>query len=540
MKYLKIEMTSEIDVQSLKEGINLPELEVKFEVELKNREKKRKIIKDDTRGIEGNIIKNSFLDFKNISGKDSNYKGKKGNMKKYQKNNYKINIINNKKNIFMITIIMIFFNLLSQSYNKIEYKFSNVSLKIRGPGNEYILSPHFNSNNYPNIIYINENQNFTITNRYYFNEINNTVNLIWNNSIDSSYRMFQGCSNIIEIDLSNFDTSKLTNMSSMFNGCSQLYSLNLSNFDTSNAKYMYNMFDGCSKLISLDLSYFNTERVSNMDSMFKGCSKLEYINLKNFKETNLRYYPDIFKNVPDNIVVCLNDNSNIIKQQIMDKTCYTIDCSDNWKINKKKKVNKKDVCYNNFNKGIIYKWEYQGLYYENCINGNLMIDSKINYCNCDNKKCLYCSNISLIYDLCIDCNIGYYEKEDDENTFGYKKCHKDPIGYYLDIIENKYKKCYYSCEKCEMKGNNIEHNCTECNRNYPIEFRVNNYSNCYENCKYYYYFDTNNNYHCTDNDTCPDEYPILDETQCKLLGNKIENAIKNLIDSEEVKKEEIN
>ena len=359
MKYLKIEMTSEIDVQSLKEGINLPELEVKFEVELKNREKKRKIIKDDTRGIEGNIIKNSFLDFKNISGKDSNYKGKKGNMKKYQKNNYKINIINNKKNIFMITIIMIFFNLLSQSYNKIEYKFSNVSLKIRGPGNEYILSPHFNSNNYPNIIYINENQNFTITNRYYFNEINNTVNLIWNNSIDSSYRMFQGCSNIIEIDLSNFDTSKLTNMSSMFNGCSQLYSLNLSNFDTSNAKYMYNMFDGCSKLISLDLSYFNTERVSNMDSMFKGCSKLEYINLKNFKETNLRYYPDIFENVPDNIVVCLNDNSNIIKQQIMDKTCYTIDCSDNWKINKKKKVNKTDVCYNNFNKGIIYKWEYQ-------------------------------------------------------------------------------------------------------------------------------------------------------------------------------------
>ena len=24
-------------------------------------------------------------------------------------------------------------------------------------------------------------------------------------------------------------------------------------------------------------------------------------------------------------------------------------------------------------------------YYENCINGNLMIDSKINYCNCDNS-----------------------------------------------------------------------------------------------------------------------------------------------------------
>ena len=44
--------------------------------------------------------------------------------------------------------------------------------------------------------------------------------------------MFFQCSDITEIDLSNFNTSKVNNMIGMFNGCSSLTSLNLSYFDT--------------------------------------------------------------------------------------------------------------------------------------------------------------------------------------------------------------------------------------------------------------------------------------------------------------------
>ncbi|MBB1503584.1 BspA family leucine-rich repeat surface protein, partial [Candidatus Saccharibacteria bacterium] len=43
----------------------------------------------------------------------------------------------------------------------------------------------------------------------------------------------QEIKNILEVDLSNFDTSKVTNMASMFNAMPKLTSLNLSNFDTS-------------------------------------------------------------------------------------------------------------------------------------------------------------------------------------------------------------------------------------------------------------------------------------------------------------------
>ena len=44
--------------------------------------------------------------------------------------------------------------------------------------------------------------------------------------------------------------------------------------------------------------------------MFDGCINLEYINMINFNENCLdsRYYSNMFKNVPNNIVVCINKN----------------------------------------------------------------------------------------------------------------------------------------------------------------------------------------------------------------------------------------
>ena len=83
---------------------------------------------------------------------------------------------------------MIFFNLIITN-NMIKYKYSNITLKIRGPGEQKILSSSFKPNCFPNIIYINGNQNFTINNTYYFNGIENSVYLIWNNSINDCSSM---------------------------------------------------------------------------------------------------------------------------------------------------------------------------------------------------------------------------------------------------------------------------------------------------------------------------------------------------------------
>ena len=537
MKNVKLEKLLEKDIKLKKEGINQLEFKEKSELEIKNinnnieekRREEKNLLKGEAPPIETDKNKNDFQYYKNKIRKDSNYEEIKINIKKYYKYNNKRNIINIKKNIYII--IMIFFNLIISNNNIIEYKFSNITLKIKGPGFSDILYSSFN--NLPDIIYINGNPNSTRTNRYYFKETINTVNLIWNSPINNCSNMFRGCSNTTEIDLSNFNTSSVTYMGFMFSGCSQLNSLNLSNFNTSSVTYMYSMFYGCSHLYSLNLSNFDTSSVTNMGFMFSGCSQLEYINLKNFTENSLSSFSNIFGNVPENIVACLNENSDKILGRIKEKNCYTLDCSDNWKINQKKLVNKSNICFDISNHSILYKYEYKGLYYENCINGNVTNNKTINYCKCDNEKCGNCLNISLID--------NFYEIENDNDEYGYKKCYKDPIGYYLDRNYNIYKKCYYTCEKCEMEGNNITHNCIECNNDYPVELKITNYSNCY-NCSYYYYFDDYNNFHCTIDNNCPNEYPILDELECK-KRNEIKTIINDLIndlDDKKTKEEEIN
>lgn len=69
--------------------------------------------------------------------------------------------------------------------------------------------------------------------------------------------MFYGCKNLTTLDLSRFNTSKVTNMSSMFNGCKSLTTLDVSNFDTVNVTDMSYMFYFCTSLTTLDLSRFN-------------------------------------------------------------------------------------------------------------------------------------------------------------------------------------------------------------------------------------------------------------------------------------------
>ena len=50
--------------------------------------------------------------------------------------------------------------------------------------------------------------------------------------------MFERCSSLKELNLSNFNTNNVTNMESMFYECSSLKELNLSNFNTNNVTDM--------------------------------------------------------------------------------------------------------------------------------------------------------------------------------------------------------------------------------------------------------------------------------------------------------------
>ena len=107
---------------------------------------------------------------------------------------------------------------------------------------------------------------------------------------EDSSNMFNYMLNLTSLDLSNFDTSNVTNMNGMFFAMFSLTSLNLSNFNTSNVTNMASMFNSVSSLTGLDLSSFETSRVIDMSGMFTYMSNLTSLDLSSFdtsKVTNM-------------------------------------------------------------------------------------------------------------------------------------------------------------------------------------------------------------------------------------------------------------
>lgn len=109
--------------------------------------------------------------------------------------------------------------------------------------------------------------------------------------------MFDGCDNLVKIDMSDWDASSVTNMEAMFAWCQKLQSLDgLETLDTSNVKNMSRMFQGCMGLSQIKFKHFNTENVENMDYMFGNCSNVEIADLSNLDTSNLKSMYDIFRN----------------------------------------------------------------------------------------------------------------------------------------------------------------------------------------------------------------------------------------------------
>ena len=57
--------------------------------------------------------------------------------------------------------------------------------------------------------------------------------------------MIYECSSLTNIDLSNFNTNKVTNMACIFQRCSSPTNINLYNFIINNAAHIGRMFRGC-------------------------------------------------------------------------------------------------------------------------------------------------------------------------------------------------------------------------------------------------------------------------------------------------------
>ena len=119
-----------------------------------------------------------------------------------------------------------------------------------------------------------------------FEDYKNVKSLRLNGCFDTSQtvnmqQMFAFCERLTELDLSGVQTSSCRNMVGMFRG-SGFHTLDLSQFDTSQVTDMNFMFCLDEGLSKVELRSFQTSRVTDMRAMFMGTSYLEEADLSGF------------------------------------------------------------------------------------------------------------------------------------------------------------------------------------------------------------------------------------------------------------------
>jgi len=244
-----------------------------------------------------NKDENIGIFFKDILNDFKNFKVRPGTSKV---SNKKIDFVNDYKNIQLfhnpsfnynkkINDIICEYNINNKNNVQIlncyeEVKKNNTFLDwniINDNGNEIEIKENCQ-------IYLNEKPIYFSFKKNFENEGKNIIKIILKNPLTYTNFMFCNCFNLISLDLSNFNTINVKDMSYMFYYCPSLTFLNLSNYNTNNVSDMSYMFYKCSSLTSLNLSNFKTNKVNNMRYMFSNCSNLTSLDLSNFNTINVK------------------------------------------------------------------------------------------------------------------------------------------------------------------------------------------------------------------------------------------------------------
>ena len=113
----------------------------------------------------------------------------------------------------------------------------------------------------------------------------------------NSSKAFIGLKELHELDVSNFDTSNVNDMSRMFAYLENIEDLDLSNFKVKNVKNMEYMFIGMTKIRNLNLDWENNSDVSNTRGMFSGLKLIKSLNLSNLDTRNVVNMSAMFENM---------------------------------------------------------------------------------------------------------------------------------------------------------------------------------------------------------------------------------------------------
>ena len=365
---------------------------------------------------------------------------------------------------------------------------SKINLIIEGKGGQNILNESFYID--PSKVLINGVEIDSCKKTCEMEKEINNITLIFEEEINSLENMFNGLNNMTFIDLSSFDTSKVTNMHLMFFNCINLKKIKFGKINTSSVQDMSSLFFNCSNLISIDLSHFDTSSVKNMSRMFSHCEIIRSIDASSFITSKVEDMEDMFgycyklltvkvssfdtskvKNIKGMFYECNElkylDLENFTGNSVINLAYMFFQCRSLIFLNLQhfqiySSSAKTDYAFYGLPEYLIYCINLQAYTYSDCENSCFLGDIKINM---ERNTCINsCDEKFEFNSLCFeDC---------PENTHKINYNNKNlclyeiPENFYLDPDDDIYKECYQNCQKCSVKGNEINNNCDECKEDY--------------------------------------------------------------------------
>ena len=330
---------------------------------------------------------------------------------------------------------------------------SVINLVIQGNGTQQFLGNEFDI--LPTEVIINGVKNNSCTKSCLLERDINNITLIFQDQIESLERMFKDVNNLIEIDLSNFDTSKVTNMFQMFSNCLKLISVDLSDLNTQNLcnisymfinctnletvnygninisslLYMNHLFYNCSNLKSIDLSKFNTSKITSMLALFYECSNLKSVNFGNIDTSSVKNMRALFYGCSSLININLSNfnTSKVTDMKFMFRNCKSLISIDlsNFDFSQVKDMSfMLQNCYNleilNFGYSISPSLENMEAVFYNCSNLKSIDLSKLDTSKVKTMYIMFqgCSNLESI-------NFGNINTSSLENMRSlFNRCYK--------------------------------------------------------------------------------------------------------------------
>ena len=118
-----------------------------------------------------------------------------------------------------------------------------------------------------------------------------------NCEISSMIGSFQNCVNLKTVEISGFNTEKLTSIKRLFSG-TKFTEIDFSkiNIKTDKVVDISQLFENCTSLLTVNIGELKTSKVTDMSNLFYGCASLKSIDLSKLTTSNVVNFSGMFAN----------------------------------------------------------------------------------------------------------------------------------------------------------------------------------------------------------------------------------------------------